>query len=266
MFGIPYIRRVTCKRVAQGVVVVAAWQEHWLQSMVALDGRVLQRVAGMTIVLNPHLEGPAQNFALWHTVGEQPAAQLQAAAEFLAALGRTPAFWLTPDVAPIVEPLLARTCTETCYTIRWRDLTDLPSYDFPEAVQRCTDADLPTWAATLVEAFGWSSLWQGGLVAAYKAAAAAGGRGYLLRQGTEPVGCGWLQCTGEVAGLYAGGVLPEARGRGYGRALVLQRLHDARMAGAQQATMQVLPGSAMDHLAAALGFEAVAEARIWQHS
>jgi GNAT superfamily N-acetyltransferase len=245
------------------------WQHHWLQSMIALDGRVLQRVPGMTLVLNPHVDGPLQNFALWREIHGEPAAQLAQVETLLAQLGREPAVWVTPTVAPAVEPLLATSYRPQRLTVLARDLGDLPPMpELPPGVTLRTVSaqELPVWAATVVAAFGWNPLWQGALAVAYRAAMATGGVGYLLQRHGEPIGCGWLQPTGETAGLYAGGVVAAERCKGLGQALVLRRLHDARAAGLSRATLQVDPTGAMDRLCRRMGFTQVGEAVVWQKS
>lgn len=240
--------------------MVPPWQQHWFSSMTLLDGVVLQRVRGMTLVINPHVEGPLQNFALWREVVGDPQQQVVDMEACFAMAGRTPAIWLVPELAATVRPLLAHYQAQRL-AVLWRDLETLPeepTLPTGVAIRRVSPDELGAWAETLVACFGWTPFWQGSLAAAYRAAAGAGGTGYLAERDGEAVGCGWLQQTGELAGLYAGGVLPTSRGQGLGRALVLRRLHDARAQGALAATLQVEPGGPMARICRDLGFSKVA--------
>jgi hypothetical protein len=53
-------------------------------------------------------------------------------------------------------------------------------------------------------------------------------RFYVAYNLDRPVGACWMRFNGDFAALYGGSVLPEARGRGYYKAMVTARLLDAR--------------------------------------
>jgi GNAT superfamily N-acetyltransferase len=65
-----------------------------------------------------------------------------------------------------------------------------------------------------------------------------GAAAYVARLDGRPVSCLTLVREGDDAGVFLVGTVPEARGRGLARRLLLRALHDAREAGAQTSTLQ----------------------------
>jgi GNAT superfamily N-acetyltransferase len=61
---------------------------------------------------------------------------------------------------------------------------------------------------------------------------------YVARQHGRPVACLTLLREGADAGVFLVGTVPEARGRGLARRLLLRALHDAREQGATVSTLQ----------------------------
>jgi len=66
---------------------------------------------------------------------------------------------------------------------------------------------------------------------------------YLARLDGTPVGVGSLCLNDDLALLAGAGTLPEARGRGVQKALLHERLADARAAGADLAVVTTAPGT-----------------------
>ncbi len=79
---------------------------------------------------------------------------------------------------------------------------------------------------------------------------------YLAYTGGEVAGKVHVQMTGNVGGIYGLGVLPEFRGRGLGRAILLEGVKKLKEMGAEEIMLQVVTENANAlHLYESCGFE-----------
>jgi GNAT superfamily N-acetyltransferase len=113
------------------------------------------------------------------------------------------------------------------------DLASLPQEDDP--LDEWSDAPEPWELAQVVErSYGLADGAMGDAIDGWLAGASA----YVVRLDGRPVGCLTLLREGADAGVFLVGTVPEARGRGLARRLLLHALHDARDAGATVSTLQ----------------------------
>ncbi len=113
------------------------------------------------------------------------------------------------------------------------DLASLPQEDDP--LDEWSDAPEPWELAQVVErSYGLADGAVGDAIDGWL----AGARAYVVRLDGRPVGCLTLVREGADAGVFLVGTVPEARGRGLARRLLLRALHDARDAGATVSTLQ----------------------------
>ena len=78
---------------------------------------------------------------------------------------------------------------------------------------------------------------------------------YLARVEGRPVGEAAMRLDGDLAQLAGAGTLPESRGRGVQKALLRQRLADARAAGCSLAVVTTAPGTRSQDNVMRRGFE-----------
>lgn len=78
---------------------------------------------------------------------------------------------------------------------------------------------------------------------------------YLARIDGEPVGEAAMRIDGDLAQIAGAGTLPHARGRGVQKALLRQRLADARAAGCTLAVVTTAPGTRSQDNVVRRGFE-----------
>jgi GNAT superfamily N-acetyltransferase len=113
------------------------------------------------------------------------------------------------------------------------ELASLPEEDDP--LDEWSDAPEPWELAQVVErSYGLADGAVGEAIDGWLEGATA----YVARLGGRPVGCLTLLREGADAGVFLVGTVPEARGRGLARRLLLRALHDARAAGATVSTLQ----------------------------
>jgi GNAT superfamily N-acetyltransferase len=113
------------------------------------------------------------------------------------------------------------------------DLAELPAEDDPP--DDWTDTPDPTEIAQIVErSYG---LDDGAIGAAIRGWLEAG-TAYVARVDGRPACCLTVLREGADAGVFMVGTIPEARGRGLARRLLLHALHDARAAGATVSSLQ----------------------------
>ncbi len=113
------------------------------------------------------------------------------------------------------------------------DLAALPLEDDP--LDEWSDAPEPWELARVVEAsYGLAD----GAVSEAIDGWLVGATAYVARLEGRPVACLTLLREGADAGVFLVGTVPEARGRGLARRLLLRALHDARDAGATVSTLQ----------------------------
>jgi GNAT superfamily N-acetyltransferase len=113
------------------------------------------------------------------------------------------------------------------------DLAELPDEDDP--LEDASDAPDPAEIALIVErSFGLPDGAVSGALDGWLGHATA----YVARLDGRPATCLTLLREGPDAGIFMVGTVPEARGRGLARRLLLHALHDARAAGATVSTLQ----------------------------
>jgi GNAT superfamily N-acetyltransferase len=114
-----------------------------------------------------------------------------------------------------------------------RELADIAPDDDP--LEDWTDAPAPAELAEIVErSYGLGE----GSVAVTLASGIPAAATYVARVDGRPASCLVIVRAGGDAGVFMVGTVPEARGRGLARRLLLQALLDARAAGATTTTLQ----------------------------
>lgn len=244
-------------------------EQDWLAfALAAGGGGQLVRVPGAHVVFNPSSDAGLCNFILLRDSSDL-AATLRMGETILAAEGRAPLLFVGPYASGAPLPVLE--------ALGWREVArqlvlaaPLPPPATPlnpsVVVRQAAEAELVDWGALLTEAYEVSPWAAPGIQAAYTALAAQPGEGaqarfYLGELATpvgergRPVGTGLSWQRGDLLGLYAGAVLPAARGNGVERATLYHRMIDGAAAGAQWAYLQTEVGSPVAGLAARhLGF------------
>lgn len=248
------------------------------------------RVPGAQVVFNPVSDAGLCNFILLRDSTDL-AATLRMGETILAAEGRAPLLFVGPYASS--DPVAS------LQALGWREVArqvvlaaPLPpptvSLNASVTVRQVGQTELDDWGALLTEAYEVSPLAAPGIQDAYTALAtqpgeAAGARFYLgelaqppvreraasevslpSRTAGLPVGTGMAWQRGELLGLYAGAVLPAARGNGVERATLYQRMLDGAAAGARWAYLQTEVGSPVVGLACRhLGFTPSYERSVW---
>ncbi len=179
--------------------------------------------------------------------GNQEDAPLDAVEDFFARRGLPARLTVWSEAHPA---LLARVAARG-YQLKFllhahaRTLGDLP--DAPAlAVERVDGA---AWLPLALRAFGPGSEGIMALIAQRPST-----RLYVAAQGGEPLGVGALTVLDGVALLHTAATLPEQRRRGAQAALIAARLHEARAAGADMASVLTSPGSASERNVRRFGF------------
>ncbi|HLO02382.1 MAG TPA: hypothetical protein VK191_04650 [Symbiobacteriaceae bacterium] len=253
-------------------------EQHWLSfAASAGGGGRLVRVPGAQVLVNPTSDAGFCNFILLRESADL-ATTLELGKAVLAGEGRAPLLFLGPLVSAIPAHALQ--------DLGWREVArqvvlaaPLPppvtTLNPAVVVRRAEPTELAAWGALLTEAYEVSPLAAPGIHDGYTAlaadpGAAAQARFYLGEleppfggQG-RPVGTGLAWQRGELLGLYAGAVRPEARGNGVERATLYHRMADGAAAGASWAYLQTEVGSPVVGLACRhLGFVPVYERSVW---
>lgn len=231
------------------------------------------RVPGAHVVVNPTSDAGFCNFILLRESLDL-AATLQMGEMVLAGEGRAPLLFLGPLASGSSLPALQ--------ALGWREVARQvvlaaalppPAAALNPAVQvrRVAEAELADWGALLTEAYEVSPLAAPGIIRGYTALAAEPGEGAQARfyvgecdstagDNEHPVGTGMSWQRGDLLGLYAGAVLPQARGNGVERATLFHRMADGAAAGARWAYLQTEVGSPVVGLACRhLGFTPIYE-------
>lgn len=167
------------------------------------------------------------------------AASLQAA---LPALGRTydeagverSMVWAPPGDGDALDALRAGGYTRYAEAPAMAlELASLPAEDDP--LDNWTDAPEQSELARIVErSYGLEDGAVGAALEGWLVRSTA----YVARVEGRPVSCLTLLRAGDDAGVFLVGTVPEARGRGLTRRLLLRALHDARDQGATISTLQ----------------------------
>lgn len=243
-------------------------EKHWLAfALSAGGGGRLVRVPGAHVVVNETSDAGFCNFILLRESSDL-AAILRMGETVLAGDGRAPLLFLGPMANGVpVEVLQA---------LGWREVArqvvlaaPLPppaaSLNPRVVVRQVAESELADWGTLLTEAYEVSPLAAPGISDGYTALASQPGEGaqarfYVGELEGRPVGTGMAWRRGELLGLYAGAVRPEARGNGVERATLHQRMVDGAAAGARWAYLQTEVGSPVVGIACKhLGFTPVYE-------
>jgi hypothetical protein len=251
-------------------------EQHWLTAMASAGGGGrLIRMPGAILVVNPRWPAGFLNFITLR--GADPSRlveTVETASAILDAGGREPVLFLAPPAGP-VDPL-----AEGLRQLGWRQtgqqvvlVRPLPIEPVPlnpeVHVREVGQAELPRWGDLLVRAYEVSPLSAAGIMGGYldlftDPGAGATARFYLGELEGRPVGTGLSWQQGELLGLYAGAVLPEARGNGVERATLWHRMAAGAQSGARWAYLQTEVGSPVEGLAVRrLGFQIAYTRSIW---
>ncbi len=214
---------LACMAAFQGLIGHAARSGHAFES----DGVIAAIVPGLS-------ELAIANAAVYTDPTRLAAAlpQLESAYED-AGVGRS-MVWVPPDddVAPAVlrEAGYALDSEAPAMTL---DLSQLPADDDP--LDDWSDAPDPDEVAGIVErSYGLADGAVSSAIDGWLARATA----YVARLDGRPAACLTLVREGPDAGVFMVGTVPEARGRGLARRLLLRALHDARSAGSTVSSLQ----------------------------
>lgn len=154
--------------------------------------------------------------------------------------------------APNALPLLQKRGYTLEYVLHvyTHDLQNLPTLGSAVQVEQETDAEY--WAALSARGFG-----EGSEEIMRRVASAAGTKLFVAKLEGQEVASGAVALEDGVAALHGTSTLPEERGKGAQTALLAHRLHYAKEAGADLATVFVTPGSGSERNAERAGFRLV---------
>lgn len=245
-----------------------ALEGHWLSCMASAGGGgKVTRLGGCTALAHPFLPLTMLNcILLKNATPDRLEALLDIGRVVLAAYQRQPALFLSPISGdlPALEARLAEMGWRR--TLRQSVLVRPLAAPVPEApaevvVTETTDRE--AWGRLLAEAYEVPVPLADAIREAW-AGLSGHGRYYLASIDGRPVGTGLTWGQGQIAGLYAGAVLPDHRRRGVERATVIRRMQDARQAGGEWLTLQTEAGSPVEHLCCnRLGFTHAYERSLW---
>ena len=130
-------------------------------------------------------------------------------------------------------------------------------------INQIKDHEIDRWVEIQHRGFGMGAPSKDAMDLAHVTVDFGGIRPHIARLDGDPVGAGKIIAWQGVFGIYGVAVLPEARGRGVGTALVRQMICDARARGAGPICLQAETGARTQHWYERLGFRVVYNRTGW---
>jgi ribosomal protein S18 acetylase RimI-like enzyme len=157
----------------------------------------------------------------------------------------------------------ACTETETQMVLAGEDTEPLASTNGRITISQIENHEIDRWVEIQHRGFGMGTPSVDTVELAHATVDFGGIRPHLARLDGIPVGAGKIIAWQGVFGIYGVTVLPEARGRGVGTALVRQMIRDARARGDRPICLQAETGANTQRWYERLGFRVVYDRTGW---